>query len=67
MQIKSNSRIFMAGKTGIGKTTLVKKVLYPMYTRRVFWDSLKLTWTRSRPFFRRSTVLRYETINLRYF
>jgi energy-coupling factor transporter ATP-binding protein EcfA2 len=38
MQIKSNSRIFIAGKTGSGKTTLSKRVLYPMYTRRVFWD-----------------------------
>lgn len=38
MHIKSNSRIFIAGKTGSGKTTLVKRVLYPMYTRRVFWD-----------------------------
>lgn len=38
MQIKSNSRIFIAGKTGSGKTTLVKRMLYPMYTRRVFWD-----------------------------
>ncbi len=38
MQIKSNDRIFMAGKTGSGKTTLAKKMLFPMYTRRVFWD-----------------------------
>lgn len=38
MQIKSNDRIFLAGKTGSGKTTLAKKMLYPMYTRRVYWD-----------------------------
>ncbi|NJD76937.1 MAG: hypothetical protein FIB08_07570 [Candidatus Methanoperedens sp.] len=38
MQIKSSDRIFVAGKTGSGKTTLVKKMLFPMYTRRVFWD-----------------------------
>lgn len=38
MQIRSNDRIFLAGKTGSGKTTLAKKMLYPMYTRRVYWD-----------------------------
>lgn len=28
----------MAGKTGTGKTTFAKKVLFPQYTRRIFWD-----------------------------
>ncbi len=28
----------MLGKTGSGKTTVAKKMLYPMYTRRVYWD-----------------------------
>ncbi len=38
MQIKSNDRVFIVGKTGSGKTTLAKKMLYPMYNRRVYWD-----------------------------
>lgn len=38
MQIKSCDRVFIVGKTGSGKTTLAKKMLYPMYNRRVYWD-----------------------------
>lgn len=40
--IQSNDRIFVGGKTGSGKTTLVKKVLWNQYTDRVFHDP-KLT------------------------
>lgn len=39
MQIKSNDRIFVAGKTGVGKTVFVKRILYPQYPHRVFWDT----------------------------
>ena len=38
MEIQSNSRILICGKTRTGKTTLAKKVLFPQYTRRIFWD-----------------------------
>jgi len=37
-EIPSNARWFITGKTGTGKTTFVKKALWPQYTRRVFWD-----------------------------
>ena len=38
MKIQSNQRIFVTGKTGSGKTVFVTHVLWPQYTRRVFWD-----------------------------
>ncbi len=38
MRLLSSDRIFIVGKTGCGKTTLAKKALWPMYTRRVYWD-----------------------------
>jgi len=39
MQIKSSDRIAIFGKTGTGKTTFTKRVLWPLYTRRVFHDA----------------------------
>jgi hypothetical protein len=38
MEILTNARVFVAGKTGTGKTTLVKRALFPRYPRRIFWD-----------------------------
>jgi len=38
LSIPSNSRVFVAGKTGSGKTVFVKKALFPMFQRKVFWD-----------------------------
>lgn len=38
MRIQSDERVFVCGKTGSGKTTLVKKLLIPEITRFVFYD-----------------------------
>ncbi len=38
MDIRTDSRILVCGKTGSGKTVFVKNVLYPMYPRKVFHD-----------------------------
>ena len=38
MQIRSNDRVAIFGKTGSGKSTLAKRVLWPSYTRRIYHD-----------------------------
>ncbi len=42
MEIKSNDRIGIWGKTGSGKTVLVKKLLYPQYVCRKIFHDIKI-------------------------
>lgn len=38
MDIRTDSRVGVFGKTGSGKTVFVKNILYPMYPKKVFHD-----------------------------
>ena len=41
MQIRTDDRVFICGKTGCGKTTFVKHSLLTGYPRIIFWDIKK--------------------------